>query len=180
MTGVTYLSELPELDALDRGPPTGGAAAGKGNPGGMGMGKFIKSAYNRPMKGYSGMSGMSDYSGMYEEELPNGSMADNIGAGGYHLQPPPPVRPSQRSGFDDSGLEMPYATGDDPEGGSPKKGECTCMDVYDHVNLCPICKAFYMQGRNNTILYVIITALVLLCAYMGKRLYDIQLKRSSR
>jgi hypothetical protein len=174
MNGVTYLSDLPELDALERGPPQ---IPDMGNPGGMGMGKFIRNNYNRPTNPNGGYSGMSGMSGMYDEGPPNGSMAENIGAGGYHV-PPVQTPAYSESGFDNSGLEMPYAG--DSGAVTSNKGECTCMDVYDHVNLCPICKAFYMQGRNNTILYVIIAALVLLCAYMGKRLYDIQLKRASR
>jgi len=173
MNGVTYLSDLPELDALERGQHAGGPIPDMGNPGGMGMGKFIRNSYNRPMNEHSGMYDSGPLTG------PTGSMADNIGAGGYHM----PVQTAQSRvesvpDFDENGFENQYALSSDTGGGSTKKCECTCMDVYDHVNLCPICKAFYMQGRNNTILYVIIAALILLSGYMGKRLYDIQLKRA--
>jgi hypothetical protein len=174
MNGVTYLSDLPELDALERGPPIPdmGNPGGMGGPGGMGMGKFIRNSYNRPV---------NEYSGMYEDgPSPNRSMADNIGAGGYHMPVQTATPAYTDSGFDDNGLENQYTLSGDSGESSTKRCECSCMDVYDHVNLCPICKAFYMQGRNNTILYVIIAALVLLSGYMGKRLYDIQLKRASR
>jgi hypothetical protein len=175
MNGVTYLSELPELDALERGPRAGGPIPDMGDPGGMGMGKFIRNSYNRPVNEYSGMYDAGP-PGPPQPGLTTGSMADSIGAGGYHM-PVPQSRVESVPDFDENGFENQYSLSSDT-GGSSKQCECNCMDVYDHVNLCPICKAFYMQGRNNTILYVIIAALILLSGYMGKRLYDIQLKRA--
>lgn len=58
-----------------------------------------------------------------------------------------------------------------------KKTECSCREIYDHISGCNICKSFYMEGRNNTILYIIIVLLVLIIAFLTTKVYDIHLKR---
>jgi hypothetical protein len=74
---------------------------------------------------------------------------------------------------DDYDFDPPSTSADDP-----KDKSCTCRDVFDHVNGCNICKAFYMEGRNNFMLYLIIVVLLLIIVFLITKVYDIHLKRS--
>lgn len=177
--GVTYLdqlpTELPELSNLSY------------NEGNMGMGfgqipqpgpvhspersgdysKYIRNSHNTPSSPYG--SPPSHSVPTYDGYM--GSGADMSGPGGY-LQPPPQMARPVSAANDDYDFDPPSTSADDP-----KEKSCTCRDVFDHVNGCNICKAFYMEGRNNFMLYLIIVVLLLIIVFLITKVYDIHLKR---
>ena len=100
-----------------------------------------------------------------------GSGAGMSGPGGY-LQPPPQTARPVSVVSDNYDFDPPSTSADDK-----KDKSTTCRDVFDHVNGCNICKAFYMEGRNNFMLYLIIVVLLLIIVFLVTKVYDIRLKR---
>jgi hypothetical protein len=175
--GVTLIQNLPELNDYKLPPagygpkfdrPTAGADPGA-------YGKYINNTgHNRP--------GMADYAGMRDgphHSLKNfdgytGSGAEMSGPGGYLQIPsaemyskPPPNTVTEHYDFEESESGNTSADAD-------VKKECSCRDVYDHVNGCNICKAFYMEGRSNFIYLLIITIMTIIIAVLGHKCYTIK------
>jgi hypothetical protein len=125
---------------------------------------------------------MADYAGMRggpQHSLKNfdgytGSGAEMSGPGGYLQIPsaemyskPPPNTVTEHYDFEESESGNTSADAD-------VKKECSCRDVYDHVNGCNICKAFYMEGRSNFIYLLIITIMTIIIAVLGHKCYTIK------
>lgn len=107
------------------------------------------------------------------------------GPGGYHIaQPPQEVHEYYDNDSNPAADNYDFDASPAEENASPatsaqekKKTECSCRDVYDHINGCNICKSFYMEGRNNAVLYIVIVLLFLIIAFLTTKVYDIHLKR---
>jgi hypothetical protein len=158
MAGVTYLSDLPELDALDssrNSTPYIKPALENRDSDHTKYKKFLRSSHGRPVNPSS------------RPNMASSSMLDspNIGAGGYHNRP---QQSKQEGSMPPDFFVERYKN----KNKTKPAAECSCRDVYDHIQNCPICQAFYMQGRNNAILYIIIVALIALCLFLGKKVYD--------
>jgi hypothetical protein len=170
MQGVTYISQLPDLKELQTPPPPQfptndypGHDPRAGN-----VGKFIRGSHNRPSlmeQPYDGNGGL------------NGSGADLVGPGGYLTPPPPPPPPPREDEWlEDADFEFdekPSTSGE-----VHVKRECSCREVYDHIQSCNICKSFYMEGRSHGVFYAIIIAQLILIAVLATKVYEIRVKRS--
>jgi hypothetical protein len=174
--GVTLIQNLPELNDYKLPPPGGShferPVAGA-DPGAYS--KYITNpGHNRlGNNDYSGMGAGPNHS-MKNFDGYTGSGADMSGPGGYLRIPaeasemygsPPPATVTEHYNFEEGGSTT-SADADDEK-------ECSCRDVYDHVNGCNICKAFYMEGRSNFIYLLIITIMTIIIAILGSKCYTI-------
>jgi hypothetical protein len=190
MPGVTYLSSLPELDALQTshshpashggytdGHPSsgpggfnyGGGSVETWRPDTPNLSKYIRTSHNRPVQ--------ENY-----DNIPRGPTNEvaggvRIGAGGYHQRP-------EMEDLDDGGyLDDETGLYSSPE--EEQTQDVQCKGCYDHIQNCPVCKSFYTAGASSssssTVGFVsIIIALILIIALMGKKLYDLKIKQFKR
>ena len=176
--GVTMLQDLPTIDEYNLPPP--GMSPGFERPQQhqpMAFSKFIKPAGHTGMGEYSGMG-----SGSPSHSIPNfngytGTGAEMSGPGGY-LQ-----MPSQGGGYDEPEMyssppvtehyDFGESSGVATSADAPEEKECSCRDVYDHVNGCNICKAFYMEGRSNFIYLLIIAIQIIIIGILASKCYTI-------
>ena len=178
--GVTLLENLPDLNDYKLPPPGGSnferPSAGP-DPGAFG--NYIKNPGHNN-SGYNNYSGM-DASGNNNHSLNNfdgytGSGAEMSGPGGY-LQIPSQQRTEMYSNPPQQNFTEHYDF-EEPVGGNTSAAadvekECSCREVYDHVNGCNICKAFYMEGRSNFIYLLIITIMTIIIGILGSKCYKI-------
>lgn len=175
--GVTLINNLPELNDYKLPPPGYGPQFDRpvaGPEHGAYSNYITNPGHNR--------AGLDNYSGMGatpQHSLPNfdgytGSGAEMSGPGGYLQMPSSQIQsPHQESSTITEHYDFEESTGNTSADAEVKK-ECSCRDVYDHVNGCNICKAFYMEGRSNFIYLLIITIMTIIIAILGHKCYTIQ------
>lgn len=178
--GVTYLDSLPRLSELPSysTPPPGMGSFEVPQP----VQNYSGNDYSKYIRNHPRQGGMDQMSGMAMGTGQNVGGYVQTGPGGYHT----PTQNSRGYFTEASPATDSYDFDEKPTGDSPKpatsaqeksKTECSCREIYDHINGCNICKSFYMEGRNNTILYIIIVLLVLIIAFLTTKVYDIHIKR---
>jgi|DEB0MinimDraft_6_1074348.scaffolds.fasta_scaffold06989_6 hypothetical protein len=184
--GVTYLDRLPsanpqlsELPSYSTPPPGMGFEVPQPGPA---YNPHRDNDYSKYIRNHARRGGMDQMSGMAMDMGPNVGGYVQTGPGGYHM----PVQNSREYFAEASPATDSYDFDQKPAGDASKpatsaqekkKTECSCREIYDHISGCNICKSFYMEGRNNAILYIIIVLLVLIIAFLTTKVYDIHLKR---
>ena len=175
--GVTLIQNLPDLNDYKLPPPGYGPQFDRptAGPDPGAYGNYItNTGHNRPgMADYSGMGGGPQHS-LKNFDGYTGSGAEMSGPGGYLQMPSqktemynsPPKNVSEHYDFEEESSGNTSADAD-------VKKECSCRDVYDHVNGCNICKAFYMEGRSNFIYLLIIAIMTIIIAILGHKCYTI-------
>lgn len=143
-TNVTYIDDLPDLDVLTDFPPP--PQLEKNNPN-MSIGdpqdKYKKYIRNGNMKPYS-ESGMS--------LSRNHSVKHNM-----QQQSPPPQMPTEDDMFMYPAHNMYSAP--------------NCIDVANHIKMCPICSKLYNTDYTMYVLCIIILAIV--CIILMKKCLNI-------
>ena len=177
MQGVTYINQLPDLPELSSGGRGMMMASPEqhatNDPRAGDYGKFIRSSHRPSMmaQGMQDIPVQHTISGAYVS-----------GPGGYLQEAPPPPPPhalddtwvGELSDDTDYDFDKPLTSASCCE-----KRECTCREVYDHVNGCNICKAFYMEGRNSVLPWIIVAVQLLVIACLCTKVYDIRVKSSA-
>jgi len=183
---VTYLDKLntnPRFNELPSytNPPPGMGGFGVPQPGPV-HSPHRNNDYSNFIRNHSPRgNNIESLSGMGNEHGQNMGVGGYVhsGPGGYHMQQPQPLRENYEKAADTDNYDFGAGEKDNPATSAEekKKTECSCRDVYDHISGCNICKSFYMEGRNNMVLYIIIVMLFLIIAFLTTKVYDIHLKR---